>query len=125
MPGSRLRDASGRASRTPASEVGFCGVIDLKLLRDNPEAVRRSQAVRGENPALVDELLSADAARRAAIAAADNLRAEQKSVSKQVSAATPEDRPAVLARAKELSAAVKAAEADQTAAAAAVGRAHH
>ncbi len=124
MPGSRLRDASGRASRTPASEVGFCGVIDLKLLRDNPEAVRRSQAVRGENPALVDELLSADAARRAAIAAADNLRAEQKSVSKQVSAATPEDRPAVLARAKELSAAVKAAEADQTAAEAAFGLAH-
>lgn len=99
-------------------------MIDLKLLRDNPEAVRRSQAVRGENPALVDELLSADAARRAAIAAADNLRAEQKSVSKQVSAATPEDRPAVLARAKELSAAVKAAEADQTAAEAAFGLAH-
>lgn len=88
-------------------------MIDLKLLRDDPERVRRSQTSRGEDPALVDALLEADAARRAAISSADNLRAEQKSVSKQVGAASPEDRPAVLAQAKELAAQVKAAEADQ------------
>jgi len=99
-------------------------VIDLKLVRDNPDAVRRSQASRGEDPGLVDELLSADAARRAAISAADTLRAEQKAVSRQVSAASPEDRPAVLARAKELAAAVKAAESDQTTAEAALQSAH-
>ncbi|MGB3483885.1 MAG: serine--tRNA ligase [Mycobacterium sp.] len=88
-------------------------MIDLKFLRDDPEAVRRSQISRGEDPALVDELLAADAARRTAISAADNLRAEQKAVSKQVGAASPEDRPAVLAQAKELAAAVKSAEAEQ------------
>ncbi|HNM84286.1 MAG: serine--tRNA ligase [Mycobacterium sp.] len=99
-------------------------MIDLKLVRDNPDAVRRSQASRGEDPGLVDELLSADAARRAAISAADTLRAEQKAVSRQVSAASPEDRPAVLARAKELAAAVKAAESDQTTAEAALQSAH-
>lgn len=99
-------------------------MIDLKLLRDNPDAVRRSQTSRGEDPALVDELLSADAARRAAISTADTMRAEQKAVSKQVSAAAPEDRPAVLARAKELAAAVKAAEGDQAAAEAAFQRTH-
>ena len=89
-------------------------MIDLKLLRDDPELVRRSQTSRGEDPALVDALLDADAARRAAISSADNLRAEQKAVSKQVGAASKEDRPAVLARAKELAAQVKAAEAEQS-----------
>lgn len=89
-------------------------MIDLKLLREDPDLVRRSQRSRGEDPALVDALLSADAARRAAISAADNLRAEQKSVSKQVGSADPGERPAILARAKELAAAVKTAEANQT-----------
>ncbi len=58
-------------------------------------------------------LLAADANRRAAISAADNLRAEQKALSKQVSSASPEDRPAVLDRAKALAADVKAAETEQ------------
>ncbi len=99
-------------------------MIDLKLLRDNPEAVRRSQSSRGEDPALVDELLSADAARRTAISTADTLRAEQKVMSKQVSSASSEDRPTVLARAKDLATAVKSAEVDQSAAEAAFTGAH-
>jgi seryl-tRNA synthetase len=91
-------------------------VIDLKLLREDPERVRRSQRARGEDPALVDALLDADAARRAAISAADNMRAEQKAVSKKVGAASADERPALLERAKELAAQVKAAEAEQAAA---------
>jgi len=88
-------------------------VIDLKSLRENPERVRDSQRARGEDPGLVDVLLAADANRRAAISAADNLRAEQKALSKRVSSASPEDRPAVLDRAKALAADVKAAETEQ------------
>ena len=88
-------------------------MIDLKLLRDDPDRVRASQRARGEDPALVDALLDADAARRAAISAADNLRAEQKSASKSVGKASPEERPALLARAKELADRVKAAESEQ------------
>ena len=57
--------------------------------------------------------LDADAARRAAVSAADNLRAEQKAASKRVGAASPDERPALLERAKELAERVKAAEADQ------------
>ena len=71
-------------------------MIDLKLLREDPDAVRRSQRARGEDPALVDVLLDADADRRAAVSAADNLRAEQKAVSKRVGSASPDERPAVL-----------------------------
>jgi len=90
------------------------GVIDLRLLRDNPDLVRASQRARGGDPGLVDELLAADEARRAAVARADSLRAEQKSVSNSVRSATAEQRPAILGRARELAAAVKQAEAEQT-----------
>jgi seryl-tRNA synthetase len=99
-------------------------VIDLKTLRDDPDAVRRSQLRRGEDPALVDALLAADTARRAAISTADSLRAEQKAISKRVGSASAEGRPAVLAQAKELAAAVKAAEAQQGEAEQALTAAH-
>ncbi len=59
-------------------------MIDLKFVRDNPDAVRTSQRMRGEDPALVDVLLEADLARRSAVATADNLRAEQKVLGRSV-----------------------------------------
>ncbi|MGX1804729.1 serine--tRNA ligase [Nocardia sp. NPDC055321] len=85
-------------------------MIDLRFLRENPDVVRASQRARGEDPALVDALLAADTARRAAVANADGLRAEHKAHGKKVGKASPEDRPALLARGQELSAQVKAAE---------------
>ena len=75
-------------------------MIDLKLLREDPDRVRTSQRARGEDPALVDVLLDADATRRSAISAADELRAEQKAASKAVGAASADERPALQARAK-------------------------
>lgn len=72
----------------------------------------------------MDALLAADAARRAAISTADTLRAEQKSASKSVGAASPEQRPTLLARAKELAEQVKAAETAQAEAEAAFTAAH-
>jgi len=99
-------------------------VIDLKLLRENPDAVRQSQRSRGEDPALVDTLLTADTTRRSAISTADSLRAEQKTASKKVGAASPDDRPALLQRAKELAEQVKSAEAEQANAEAAFIAAH-
>jgi seryl-tRNA synthetase len=91
-------------------------VIDLKTLRDNPDAVRASQRARGEDEAVVDALLSADERRRSAIARADTLRAEQRQFGKQVGKARGEERDALLAKGKELSTEVKAAEAEQGAA---------
>ncbi|WP_059014888.1 serine--tRNA ligase [Mycobacterium sp. M26] len=99
-------------------------MIDLKLLREDPDAVRRSQLSRGEDPGLVDALLTADSARRAAISTADTLRADQKAASKKVGGAAPEDRPALLEQAKELAAQVKTAEAEQAQAEAAFTAAH-
>ena len=99
-------------------------MIDLKLLREDPDSVRRSQLSRGDDPALVDTLLDADAARRAAISSADALRADQKAASREVGAASPDERPARLARAKQLAEQLKAAEAAQGDAEAAFTAAH-
>jgi seryl-tRNA synthetase len=99
-------------------------VIDLKLLRDNPDAVRESQKKRGEDPALVDTLLAADTARRTAISSADSLRADQKAASKKVGAASADDRPKLLQQAKDLAEQVKSAEAQQAEAEATFAAAH-
>jgi seryl-tRNA synthetase len=99
-------------------------VIDLKLLRENPDAVRQSQTSRGENPGLVDTLLAADTARRAAIATADSLRADQKVVSREVGRASADQRPALLQQARDLADEVKAAEAEQADAEAALVAVH-
>jgi len=99
-------------------------VIDLKLLREDPDGVRQSQLKRGEDPVLVDVLLDADTARRAAISTADTLRAEQKGASKSVGSASPDERPALLERAKELAAEVRQAEVRQAEAEAAFAIAH-
>lgn len=88
-------------------------MIDLKVLRESPEMVRASQQARGEDPGLVDALVEADIARRKAVSAADNLRSEQKAASKLIGKAAAEERPALLAAAKELAEQVKSAEAAQ------------
>jgi seryl-tRNA synthetase len=99
-------------------------VIDLRLLRENPDTVRASQRARGADESLVDQLLAADEARRGAVQRADALRGEQKAASQAVKTATPEQRPAVLERAKDLAAQVKEAEEAQRAADAALREAH-
>ncbi len=98
-------------------------MIDLKFLRENPDVVRASQRTRGEDPALVDVLLEADSARRAAVLAGDQLRAEQNALGKKVGKASPDERPALLEGASELAAQVKAAEAAQNEADAALAAA--
>ena len=86
-------------------------MIDLKVIRENPEAARTSQKVRGEDPALIDQLIAADDARRTALSAFETLRAEQNTLSKSVGAAKGDEKTALLEKAKVLSAQVKAAEA--------------
>jgi seryl-tRNA synthetase len=61
-------------------------MLDLKLVRDDPERVRARLGVRGraEYTATLDELLALDAERRAAISEVDGLRARRNEVSPQV-----------------------------------------
>jgi seryl-tRNA synthetase len=88
-------------------------VIDLKILRDDPARVRASQRARGEDPSLVDALLEADERRRAAITRFDSLRAEQKSLGRDVARAQGTEKEELLQRARTLATDVKQAEADQ------------
>jgi seryl-tRNA synthetase len=59
-------------------------VIDIKALREDPEAVRASQRARGEDEHLVDAVLRADERRRGSLAEYERLRAAAKAVSRDV-----------------------------------------
>jgi len=98
-------------------------VIDLRLLRDDPDVVRASQRARGESESVVDDLIAADEGRRAAVQRFETLRAEQKQLGKLMPRATGDEKATLLARTKELSAEVKAAEAAVTEAEAALRQA--
>lgn len=80
--------------------------------------MRASQRARGEDVELVDALLSADERRRSSGARFDELRSEQKALGKLIPKASGDEKAELLKRAGELSAAVKAADAEQDEAAA-------
>ncbi|MGK5544942.1 serine--tRNA ligase [Streptomyces sp. URMC 127] len=93
-------------------------MIDLRLLREDPDRVRASQRARGEDVDVVDALLSADERRRSSSVRFDELRSEQKALGKLIPKAAGDEKAALLKKAGELSAAVKAADAEQDEAAA-------
>ena len=86
-------------------------MIDPKVLRTDPDRIRRSQEARGESVELVDELLAADEERRRTIGEFEALRARQKAMGKDVARATGDDKARLLGEMKQLAADVKAAEA--------------
>jgi seryl-tRNA synthetase len=85
-------------------------MIDIKFIRENPDAVRASQKGRGEDTSIVDQLLKLDETRRTAITEFETLRAEQNTLSKSVGAAKGDEKAALLANAKDLADKVKAAD---------------
>jgi seryl-tRNA synthetase len=85
-------------------------VIDPVLLRETPDIVRASQERRGASTMLVDDAVEADAARRAAIAAFESLRAEQNAFGKTVAQAPKDEKAALVAQAQQLAARVKEAQ---------------
>ncbi len=89
-------------------------MIDLKTLRENPDAIRHSQKVRGEDVAVVDQLIEADALSRTALSEFETIRAEQNALSKSVGAAKGDEKAALLENAKELANKVKAADAKRS-----------
>ena len=91
-------------------------MIDLALLRADPDLVKLSQVARGESSDSVDEAIAADRDRRAALTSFEELRAAQNVHGKKVAQAPKEDKAALVAQAKELSAQVKAAQHAVTAA---------
>lgn len=94
-------------------------MIDPKILREDPDRVRASQRKRGASESVVDHALEADKARREAIVAFEAVRAEQKSIGKEVARAKGEEKAALLEKTRSLAAQVKELEAAQSVAEAA------
>jgi len=85
-------------------------MIDIKLLRENPDVVRASQKNRGEDEAIVDKVLASDDVRRIALSEFEALRAEQNTLSKAVANAQGDEKNLLLEDAKTLAGKVKEAD---------------
>ena len=77
-------------------------MIDLKLLRENPDAFRSAYARRGGVEGLED-VIEIDRKYRALLSEVESLRSEQNKASKAIGLATPEERPTAIEQAKTMS----------------------
>ncbi|MFS0714019.1 serine--tRNA ligase [Microbacterium sp. 2P01SA-2] len=91
-------------------------MIDLALLREQPDLVKLSQVKRGNSSESVDAAIAADRERREAITTFERLRAEQNAHGKKVAQAPKDEKAALVAEAKQLSERVKQAQQAVTAA---------
>ncbi|MBI4279876.1 MAG: serine--tRNA ligase, partial [Armatimonadetes bacterium] len=87
-------------------------MIDLKLIRDNPDLVRAGILKKQGDPALVDRILEKDLERRTALQQVETLRAEQNRASKEVPRLQGEERERRTAELRDLSSRLKGLEAD-------------
>jgi len=86
-------------------------VIDLSLLRENPDIIRLSQRARGADESLVDQALELDKTNKASLQLFEKLRSEQNAHGKLVAAAPKEEKAELVAQAQSMSQQVKEAEA--------------
>src|SRR5215207_2695134 len=99
------------ACADPGSRNYTPRVIDIKLLREDPDLVRASQRARGEDEGVVDAIRAAEERRRSSLTAYERLRAEQKSMGKDVAKVQGDERQALLARTREIATEVKSLQA--------------
>ena len=76
-------------------------MIDLRLLRDDPDMVARAYAKRGGVEGL-EQIAELDATYRELLGEVESGRAEHNSASKAIGRAAPDERPAAIAEAKTL-----------------------
>jgi seryl-tRNA synthetase len=84
-------------------------MIDLRLLREQPDAVKAAYARRGGVDGL-DRVIELDARYRELLGEVERLRAEHNRASKAIGKASADDRPAAIAGARELAVKLKALE---------------
>jgi seryl-tRNA synthetase len=86
-------------------------MLDIRLIREQPDAVKTALATVGVEPAEIDALLALDAERRAAIHRVESLKAERGAVSKKISTITdPDERARAIAATRGAGEAIAAAE---------------
>jgi len=94
-------------------------MLDIKLIRDQPDDVKRALATVGTPPELVDAVLNADVSRRACITEVEQMRARRAETSKTVGKLPPDERAKVVAEMRALGDRISEAEHAVTAAEAA------
>ena len=71
--------------RHPGFVISYCTVLDIRIVREQPDFVKSRLALRGGgDEAKIDELLRVDAERRKAETALQALNAERKKLSKEI-----------------------------------------
>jgi seryl-tRNA synthetase len=85
-------------------------MVDLKMIREHPDAVRQALRKRGGDPGLVDRVLDADRARRDLVQQVEALRAAQNKASQEIPRLSGNARAARIAHMKEVAAEAKARE---------------
>jgi seryl-tRNA synthetase len=78
-------------------------MIDIRLLRDDPDGVAALMARRGVPRGAVDEILALDAERRSLITRGDELRAEQNARSREIGKASADERQALIDAVQQVS----------------------
>jgi seryl-tRNA synthetase len=81
-----LRRRSARRARPRAPGKEYNTLIDIKQIRETPDAVKTALGRRGLDPAVIDRIRGLDAERRAAITSSEELKARKNAVSKEIGA---------------------------------------
>ena len=122
-PSSCVFRPSSRHVELPRGAVLPGRMLDIRLIRERPDEVKRALATVGTAPEMVDAVLAADTQRRKVITEAEQMRATRAATSKTVGKLPPSERETVVAemralgdRIGEVEQAVAAAEAAFTAA---------
>ncbi len=90
-------------------------MLDIKLIREQPDFVKTKIAQTGADPADIDRVLEADARRRRLQHELDEMRARRTRESKELAKASPEERDRKRAEMRELGEKIAAGERDLTA----------
>src|SRR5262245_66663209 len=59
-------------------------MLDIKLIREQPDFVKQGIRRRSDDPAIVDQILGLDARRRELLTQVENLKATRNAVSKEI-----------------------------------------
>src|SRR2546426_11932756 len=98
-------------------------MLDLKLIRDNPEVVKAGILKKHRDPGMVDRVLEIDGRRREVVQEVERLRDEQNRASGEIAKLKGEGREQRIAAMREISTALKFLEQQVREVAAAVQRA--
>ena len=78
-------------------------MLDIRLIREQPDCVKDGLKKVGADPAIIDEIMQLDARRREILTQVESLRAERNAVSKEIpKIKDPEERNARIAQMRQV-----------------------